>query len=69
MKDGIHNMESHALQLLRIIWAESVKLSKAKIDDIIRGPPDQAKGYEKKTCSEREEQETLQLLRTILCLN
>nr|XP_043615984.1 uncharacterized protein LOC122587894 isoform X2 [Erigeron canadensis] len=59
------DMESHALQLLRIIWAEIVKLPKAQIHDIIRGPPDLTKGDEKQTRSEKEQQETLQLLRTI----
>nr|XP_043618108.1 uncharacterized protein LOC122589855 isoform X2 [Erigeron canadensis] len=65
MKVGIPNKESHALQLLRIIWADIVKLPKAQIDDIIRGPPDQTKGYEKRTRSEKEQKETLLLLRTI----
>nr|XP_043617607.1 uncharacterized protein LOC122589381 isoform X2 [Erigeron canadensis] len=63
--DGIPDMESHALQLLRIIWAEIVKLPKAQIDDIIRGSPDQTTGDEKQTRSEKEQQETLLLLRTI----
>ncbi|XP_071710995.1 uncharacterized protein [Rutidosis leptorrhynchoides] len=65
LKVAIPDMESHALQLLRIMWAEIVKLPKTQIDDIIRGPPDQINGYEKRTRSEKEQQETLQLLRTI----
>lgn len=65
LKVGIPDMESHALQLLRIIWAEIVKLPKAQIDDIIRGPPDETNGDVKKTRSEKEKQETLLLLRTI----
>ncbi|XP_024977660.1 uncharacterized protein LOC112515221 [Cynara cardunculus var. scolymus] len=32
--------ENQALKLLRIIWAHIVKLPKAKIDDILRGPAD-----------------------------
>nr|GEW39760.1 ankyrin repeat-containing domain, PGG domain protein [Tanacetum cinerariifolium] len=65
LKVGIPDMESHALQLLRIIWAEIVKMPKAQIDDIIRGPPDETKGDVKKTRSEKEKQEALLLLRTI----
>ncbi|CAH1432911.1 unnamed protein product [Lactuca virosa] len=65
LKIGIPDMESHALQLLRIIWAEIVKLPKAQIDEIIRGPPDQTKEDEKQTRDEKEKQETLLLLRTI----
>ncbi|XP_071710694.1 uncharacterized protein [Rutidosis leptorrhynchoides] len=65
LKVRIPDLESDALQLLRIIWAEIVKLPKAQIDDIIRGPPDQTKGDEKQTRSEKEQQETLLLLRTI----
>ncbi|KAI3514883.1 hypothetical protein L1887_13630 [Cichorium endivia] len=62
---GIPDMESHALQLLRLIWAEIVKLPKAQIDEIIRGPPDKTTGDEKDTRAEKEKQEELQLLRTI----
>nr|GEX37495.1 ankyrin repeat-containing domain, PGG domain protein [Tanacetum cinerariifolium] len=65
LKFGIPDMESDALQLLRIIWAEIVKLPRAQIDDIIRGPPDETKGDEKQTRSEKDQQETLLLLRTI----
>ncbi|KAI3514880.1 hypothetical protein L1887_13627 [Cichorium endivia] len=66
LKTGIANTESHALQLLTIIWAEIVKLPKPQIDEIIRGPPDNAsKEYEKKTRAEKEKQEALLLLRTI----
>ncbi|XP_023745493.1 uncharacterized protein LOC111893656 isoform X5 [Lactuca sativa] len=65
LKIGIPDMESHALQLLRIVWAEIVKLPKAQIDEIIRGPPDQTKEDEKQTRDEKEKQETLLLLRTI----
>ncbi|GJX03454.1 ankyrin repeat-containing domain, PGG domain protein [Tanacetum coccineum] len=65
LKFGIPDMESDALQLLRIIWAEIVKLPRAQIDDIIKGPPDETKGDEKQTRSEKDQQETLLLLRTI----
>ncbi|KAI7755594.1 hypothetical protein M8C21_029300 [Ambrosia artemisiifolia] len=61
----IPNMESHALQLLRIIWAQIVKLPKVEIDEILRGPPDQTEGDEKQTHSEKKQQEMLLLLRTI----
>ncbi|KAI7755592.1 hypothetical protein M8C21_029298, partial [Ambrosia artemisiifolia] len=65
MKGGIPNMESHGMQLLRIIWAEIVKLPKVEIDDILRGPPDQTEGDERQTHSEKKQQEMLLLLRTI----
>ncbi|KAL4572471.1 hypothetical protein LXL04_019248 [Taraxacum kok-saghyz] len=61
----IPDMESHALQLLRIIWAEIVKLPKAQIDEIIKGPPDLPKGDEKLTHVEKEKKEALILLRTM----
>ncbi|GJT52558.1 hypothetical protein Tco_0978715 [Tanacetum coccineum] len=62
LKVGIPDMESHALQLLRIIWAEIVKFPKAQIDDIIRGPPNETKGDANKTRSEKEKQEALLLI-------
>ncbi|XP_023745476.1 uncharacterized protein LOC111893648 isoform X2 [Lactuca sativa] len=65
LKVGIPDMESYALQLLRVIWAAIVKLPKAQIDEIIRGPPDQPKDDIKQTRDEKEKQETLLLLRTI----
>ncbi|KAI3781500.1 hypothetical protein L2E82_11516 [Cichorium intybus] len=65
LRIGIPDMESYALQLLRLIWAEIVKLPKAQIDEIIRGPPDQTTGDEKDTRAEKEKQEELQLLRAI----
>ncbi|KAI3514882.1 hypothetical protein L1887_13629 [Cichorium endivia] len=65
MKTAIPHMESHALQLLRLIWAEIVKLPKAQIDEIIKGPPDQPKDEIKQTRAEIEKQEALLLLRTI----
>ncbi|KAF5765862.1 putative ankyrin repeat-containing domain, PGG domain, ankyrin repeat-containing domain superfamily [Helianthus annuus] len=65
MRVNIPSMESHALQLLRIIWAEIVKLPKVEIDDILRGPPDQTEGDEKQTHAEKKQQEMLLLLRTI----
>lgn len=58
-------MDSYALQLLRVIWTEIVKLPKAQIDEIIRGPPDPPKDDEKQTRSEKDKQEALVLLRTI----
>lgn len=35
--------ENHGLRLLRVILTEIVKLPKAEFDDLIKGPPDQAK--------------------------
>ncbi|CAI9298784.1 unnamed protein product [Lactuca saligna] len=65
LKTGIPDMDSHALQLLTIIWAEIVKLPKPQIDEIIRGPPDQPKDIIKPTRAEKEKQEALLLLRNI----
>ncbi|KAL4572467.1 hypothetical protein LXL04_019244 [Taraxacum kok-saghyz] len=64
-KTAIPDMDTCALQLLTIIWAEIVKLPKPQIDEIIRGPPDQPKDEVKKTRAEKEKQEALLLLRTI----
>nr|XP_043615143.1 uncharacterized protein LOC122587124 isoform X2 [Erigeron canadensis] len=64
VKVGIADRESHALQLLRISWAEIVKLPKDQIDDIVRGPPNERE-YDNRTRIEKEQQETLELLRTI----
>ncbi|XP_024978061.1 uncharacterized protein LOC112515456 isoform X5 [Cynara cardunculus var. scolymus] len=61
----IPELDSHALQLLRVIWTEIVKQPKAQIDEIIRGPPDPIKDDEKQTRSEKDKQEALVLLRTI----
>nr|GEU61778.1 ankyrin repeat-containing domain, PGG domain protein [Tanacetum cinerariifolium] len=40
---GSPEKETEALQLLRLIWEDIVKLSKKEIDDILRGPPDSIK--------------------------
>ncbi|KAJ9557461.1 hypothetical protein OSB04_012075 [Centaurea solstitialis] len=61
----IPEMDSYALQLLRVIWTAIVKLPKSQIDVIIRGPPDPVKDDEKQTRSEKDKQEALVLLRTI----
>ncbi|CAH1454110.1 unnamed protein product [Lactuca virosa] len=42
--DGLVNEGNQAMELLRIIWGHILKLPKTKIDDILRGPPDQIMG-------------------------
>ncbi|KAJ9557616.1 hypothetical protein OSB04_012230 [Centaurea solstitialis] len=57
--------ESNALKLLRIFLNEIMKMPKAEIDDIMRGPPDETKKDAKQSLVEKQTQEALQLLTTI----
>ncbi|KAK9062081.1 hypothetical protein SSX86_019266 [Deinandra increscens subsp. villosa] len=60
---GVYEMESEALQLLKIVWEDIAKKPRIEIDGILRGSPDSIKQEEKLT-SEKVVQ-TLQLRKLI----
>ncbi|XP_052622874.1 uncharacterized protein LOC111903468 isoform X2 [Lactuca sativa] len=60
VKVGPSEKETDAMELLKIIWSEIVKLSKDEINSIIRGPADQP------TNSGTEKEDVEQLLGSIL---